>query len=1137
MGEAFKSILHNPICLLILGVGGFWLAINVIKKIYKKFLMNSKKLKKLGKGIKDFFMPNKGVRSFRDFKHHLPYRLRRKFVSVQHYLHLNLSETDSLLKQTKYDYFHNQFYPSYQPSETERYILDDKSFVYEVNQETSEALSEGMIRRHWKKVFKKGMPNIIVSLDLDQIGDEAAAQFVRKQVDILQKLKRRQLPLFIQITGLNKANDGQGLVDYLKEAGDAIYAMPHQDSQSGLIEIFKGKLYQTHTRILSSMGKLNQGLHAILGVDLLLEKVKSFESLISLLEYENQVLMTPRVSGIFLERYSDSSQGVMALTRSKKRYYMSGHRMMGAAITLICLGILSAAFWKTDQLLGDAQNGVKLLGSELQSAQVTDHAFSNGVNSIANGFQVSLKESVLPRFYPAEIITKSLHRTIANEIFQQQIMPLLQNSQNPYQIAYLLMIVHANHIPGMRDFVKRYEQVFSAVSGLSVYDLNQFLMYDKANHKVRLTGSAVESIPMTNVQTLYDNFKSQLASLANSHHVTLQEVKTFYNGAYYQYAGQILLQVSLMKYYDGLKPLLSKDEGSFFSHLITMQGQENSLSLVQKHLKLVENVEAPPSFKIPDVNSFGALVGLIDQVLNKQPSGTQEKVFAWATGAITKAKWHDMMVRAEINSLMADYIHHNQLSFGTHAVQESTAVLPEAKSNEVSASESYSASYVQEIVLADIQAYQKLLKGLNKKGIPAGKLEEIYQSAINRYVKNYVSYYRKQISDFSYYANSVAELEVLIEQMTSDDSPLEDLVTEVNQNTQFSSKLVDKHAFLQSINDAFAGFHQLGSHVKVSEKAAGVGSETYLQAYMNILMTIESQLNTAAQDGTAGSVEKVLGDQATSIYLNDSGSFMKSANQLMDKANIPVSEREPFINIFALIFKFGLPQVEQNIQNEWNQSVAPIANKVLDAFPFSLGSKHEIEPQELTVILAPKTGRFWTKFDATMAQFFVKKSGQWQMRSIPYVRSIKVGDVLEQLNGIEGISERLWHASGQPKPLIIKSSALPFINQKVAGKYIQMTYFSLDGQSVMGLNNHPVVNSIPYKWWQKGNASIGYFLENGKNHEVSKDGYWAIYQLIKQATYKNGGYIWNVGAQPNHVAIAFSFPELGLPRLKGVWGL
>ena len=423
------------------------------------------------------------------------------------------------------------------------------------------------------------------------------------------------------------------------------------------------------------------------------------------------------------------------------------------------------------------------------------------------------------------------------------------------------------------------------------------------------------------------------------------------------------------------------------------------------------------------------------------------------------------------------------------------------------------------MVVQDIDAYHKLLNDMQKKGVDTTSFENIFHEAINNYVGHYIGAYTKLITHFKYHAQTAAELEVLLHQFSGNNSPLVSLVTKVNENTIFDKKL-DKYSFLMRISGHFEAFHKIKDF---SFSPFGESSkESPLASYVNILSTFNDKIMMASQEGQDRSLD-ILGAQALAIYLKNQNSYMVMANTALDKINMPKSQREPFLNIFSIIYNLGMENIQVHLKKVWAESLSPLAMKVTHTFPMDLKSKESITPEQLTKLLAPHTGEFWKAFKEDFAQYLVEKNGVWVIRQVSGARSLKLGNILDQINQLAKISRTLWDKNAQPKPIKVMVSALPFKQDKIGSQYLQTTYFTVDGTSIVGVDNAPVDQDLTYSWWKKGNASVGYMLQNQTNYELSQQGYWALYKLMNLAQAKKNALTWNVKLDKANVPVRFEY--------------
>ena len=79
----------------------------------------------------------------------------------------------------------------------------------------------------------------------------------------------------------------------------------------------------------------------------------------------------------------------------------------------------------------------------------------------------------------------------------------------------------------------------------------------------------------------------------------------------------------------------------------------------------------------------------------------------------------------------------------------------------------------------------------------------------------------------------------------------------------------------------------------------------------------------------------------------------------------------------------------------------------------------------------------------------------------------------------------------------------------------------MDGESVEGVNNQPVPQQLRYQWWKEGSASVGFVMKDQKSYELSQNGYWAFYKLLKMASSQKNTLEWEVALQKSKVSVRF----------------
>lgn len=1131
MGEAVKSILHNPICLMVLSMGGIWILVSGLKKVHKKFLKNSKKLKKLFVGIKSFFIPNHGLKSFKDFKQELPFKLKRNISSAQHYLHINLSGDEGLIAHTQYEHFYRQFYPTYMPKPGERYVLDDHYFIYEIGNDQlleGDKIAVAQQRRLWKKIFQRGTPSIIFTLNLKEFMgmDEGAlssmSQNLRNKIDMLQKLKRKRLPLYLRVSGLSDIKGGEAYHALAEKMKFSAFEVMRDENDLHWQKRFQDKMINLKDQMLYRSENSQDFAEGILFVDNFVATLQKFVKLSGALEYQNKVTITPKVLGLFLENRLAGARNILQASYHKKPISVTQSRVIGTVLAAGVLGFLGVKFVTAMHQVDQSYHQVNDLGESLKVGGLSIQAFADQVATISGNFDKSVSENDLNSVFPKAILYHAIHKSVANNIYQHVLLPLLYDSSNSTQVAFLLLIIHSQTNPELKAFVEKYVDTFASISGAPLNLVQQYLKYNEGNHLVELKGRSIQELPLLNTQTLYDDFTKNLKSLYYNPDLTMTDITDFYRETYYQFAGQSLLKSAVVHYYGPLNHKLSKSEISFFQNLIELLGKRGNAKSETQELALIENIKERPTYNVPEVKNFSGLMGEIREVLTKKSLHEHEKLFLKGQNAISSSMWEEMLARAKINTLVSHYFKQGDNGFVLNTQSEnqndSLGVTSVTASGLEDVDAVYSISFIQNVIVPDITAYHDLLTKMKSENIDTIHVHNLFKAALSNYTNHYVAAYQGLISHFSVHANSVATLQVLLHQLTGGNSPLAALVSTINQNTIFDKKML-KYEFIDEISGQFSAFHEIKGF-SFGASADDSVKESRLQNYVDILSTFSDQLLLASETGEKAP-KNLLSSQALSIYLNDQNSFMKIANESLDKIKMPVSQRKPFLQIFSVIYDLGIKSVQAQLQAVWHHDLGQLSSHIEGSFPFDMNAKESITPEQLTALLQPKNGFFWQKFNKDFSKFVTKTANGWSTKSVLYAHQLDLSHILNTVNKFEHLSHHLWDESGKPQAFPVTLSALPFNKDHVGDAYLEMTFFSVDGESVEGVNNQPVPQQLRYQWWKEGSASVGFVMKDQKSYELSQNGYWAFYKLLKMASSQKNTLEWEVALQKSKVSVRF----------------
>ncbi|GGF95407.1 MULTISPECIES: hypothetical protein [Cysteiniphilum] len=1131
MSEAIKSILHNPICLLILGLGGFWLLVQAIQKIYKKFIQNSVKLKKLWLSLKSVFTSNSGIKSFKLFKQDLPFALRRKMKLCQYYLHINLAEKGSVVKHTQFEHFRRQFYLKYKPDGLDNYFIDNKSFIYEIGQarlDEDDKLEVLLLKRLWKKIFRGQIPTIIISLDVDKLLQQSSddlqnlAQLIRAKIDVMQKIKKRRLPVCIQLSHTKMTEESSALS---MELQNICMYQPNEGGQ--LLEVFADKLMALKSRLIN-VEDSHIFMNQLLILDGIRQSLEAMHVIVDTLHYENQVTLTPKIQALFLAQAAQGTPNILTLTYKKIRQPISLFRLSASTLSAGLIGfmIFYASKLQSRQVAFD--HTANTVANLVQNKQISLNDFADKMQKITLDYQQDIASTPIADIYPQFILMHGIKQKIANSIYQSNIKPLIEQSTSDVQLAALLLITHVTK-QNERDFILHYANVFSSLSQLPEKTIRLYIKYNDRVPTDEFTGQSIDAIPLDDSDS-YQSVMVAINIMLQDSAIKISDIKHFYRAIYDRFASKIILKSALYQFLPAMQSHLSHNELKFLQQFIDRLGsQEQEQAQNATYLNLIKLLANEPDFAVAKARDFSDLLNAISTTIVEGQSSNLPK--AYGSDQFSYGNWQQMIVRAKINTLIDEYTHHSGnlfLSKHTDPNQGSTLL---SANNQVASS--FTGNYIQNVVIPDIEAYKHLVAKLSQEHIDTTQLQKVFNQSIDQYTQRYIEAYNQLITHFDYNITSVAALKVALYNMKQPSSPLLALITQINSNTNFDKNML-KYDFIKQISQSFASYHQLQNFdslllgISTSKQNSNAG----LSGYINIISTLRNQLLYQDQDSHLVNSDgmSALANQALAIYLDSSSSYMRLTNNELDKIHMPIAQRKPFVQIFSVVYMLGMQQVANYFDTVWTEKLANMVDTIENSFPMRLTASQTMSPKVLTSLLSPKDGQFWDLFKQKFAQVFVNKNGIWQMRKVPYAGALNLASILQDVQQMQYISNALWSSDGKPKPLQIMLQAEPFYQKKLASNYIKMTYLSLNNNSVVGIDAKPLQQAIEYDWWKPAEVSIGVVLNNSTNQTISNNGNWALYQLVNQSVTGNNGLMtWYIPVNGHKVPVAFSAQNMIFP--------
>ncbi|NUQ72708.1 MAG: hypothetical protein HUU21_04055 [Polyangiaceae bacterium] len=386
-------------------------------------------------------------------------------------------------------------------------------------------------------------------------------------------------------------------------------------------------------------------------------------------------------------------------------------------------------------------------------------------------------------------------------------------------------------------------------------------------------------------------------------------------------------------------------------------------------------------------------------------------------------------------------------------------------------------------------------------------------------------------ASFRFNPTSVSALRADVNDMLAPSSWFSDFLLTVAQSAGVDTL---KNPRLQPLGEALSEFQPI-----VAIMTNDNGKFPALEKYTAILGTMLPSLDAGAPGASAPRGTPLeerlapIGKLAFTMLVKSKASVLDEVKAFLDGAGVPTSMRSPFLAPVNLAYSFGMGNIEEEVARAYAQEVLPEIQPLFDKFPFDSTSTTDASGEEVTSVLVPEKGTFWTAFQGAVAPVCNGgQNGVYTPKSSPY-GSVRVpAGALSLAKWAGQLGKILWEKDGKPKPLTLSAKPLPLPAME-AEETVTLSYIRAGSASVYGFNQSPAFQSLPAAWSPGEPASVGMEVTTtggGDKQFASIDvegSDFAILRLLKKGT-TGQARVWTWvlsagGAVGRKYAISFEF--------------
>ncbi len=361
------------------------------------------------------------------------------------------------------------------------------------------------------------------------------------------------------------------------------------------------------------------------------------------------------------------------------------------------------------------------------------------------------------------------------------------------------------------------------------------------------------------------------------------------------------------------------------------------------------------------------------------------------------------------------------------------------------------------------------------------------------YFREYTSQWQRFIKGISLRPFRTKEEAVeALKVLSSSDSPMELVMTELERNTNLSVKRSGGGVWgwikgiFSSRKETVAGttevekeFRPVFSFVSTEDRQTSAPMSEYRATLKRVLDALE----TKSDDQLAQTAKALLTgkDEMGLQKAEQEVSRMTDSFKTAAASDVARLLKQPLSNLRAMLYGGGYEQIERN----WREQLYPKARALESGFPF-VDSSSQAPVTDLARFLNPSNGQFTAFFNDKLATSFEDAQGRWRLKESGAVK-LSEGFV-NYLNAARALRDALFPGGGQQPDVAYD---LTLMAERGADVVIE-----IDGNRVETRGTSP--QSAKFNWPAKAGASGARILvmQGGQQSERAFPGEWGLFQMF-----------------------------------------
>ena len=1101
---------------------------------------------------------------WRGFLREIPWDLRRAVMLYQHFVVFGETGVGKSLlidSHTDWQGHARQFYPSYTTNPLLQIYLGSKVLVQEIPAallgDTSKNARLALLKL-WKPLFRRKNPTAVIVLNSTVLQTAESAylkkqgQIIRGKINLLARIRRKPIQVRIALSHMDQV---EGFLEFSRFLTQSNIPLKLEfRSKKDLKDLTKClEPYEDYlTHALTSL-PADKYLKAITFMRRAPKLFNALSRFLDILRTPDPLAPEPQVTNLSLTFRSEEQAPVAnpfatTLTAEALKKFNPLFRHKVAAIALGIFGIiyLCASFIYEHQLINERYREIELL-EEAPPAQYDENMHRLFVDPFTRMQQHTLM-LFIPDFFPhinheinqrcIENIRKfyllpELERFSVGEAMEgkpgtsplkeiqslkQQYVEQIEDARD--KVLYLLALIYATRHNELGKVIRQNIPDWSDRLGLPRILIEDYVKNNKSSQDITL-----------NIDRLYYRQKKGIAEDPHIWMVYFLKVSKLYQQPIIsktefrklQRETDTLLSVirEVDRYYLSIKisALLKKETPLGIDvDLIARKDSQIRQEAIKSFLEFISKSSIAYPVVTDDLSLTGLHENLRVMLHFKGVDIETDPLFHFLFGGeefkFSGRQWDKLLNRSQITFVLRDFIkmnkRHNGLLFFTAEKEFDDIVMNPSNdgrfffTGHARVDGRFTKDAFEKRIKPVLTELPEFIENLSIEKKEKRRFSNFLAREVDAYSRRYAKAFRDYYMDFDIDVDSLGALRYVLTQLTLPSSQFMDVLLTVRDNTAIDP---GENEYLRPLALRLGEFEFFQ---RLLEEQKGTFPE--LDKYKALLeqMQIDIQEDGPVADTEEKEIFKEFKNQLTplgrisfSIFRDGPDSYLNMAKLWLKSVGISTEWQDVFLAPIYQAYFLGMGEMEAGIEKTWTDlcqtTISPFYNK----FPFDMTSDKDVSYEELREATHP-FGQFWKTFSEALTPFCLKEGTKWRERVCPLGAAKLPDNMLDTVNAVSRLSDKLWNNEGEEKPLEFVIRPVPLAQAGKSRPITVLSYLHAGESSVFGFNQQPSWKKFLFEWHDSSTASVGVEFttrdasERLQNTITIVKSPWSFYRLLQR---------------------------------------